>query len=252
MEFVRDKNHWWTCIVGPRAACELNSSWSNPRVISACLTCLRFCLWQSKTTVAAQVTEWPVLMCDPGLASILINEWVSLWDHCTVWGLGLHHSCKFLSHLRKLKLAGRSLVSFFQSKTRMYFPHFYPDKFYKGSQIEEKCQISLLLNHSVKTIQSPTTAWPQYLSAEPWVFLNFFTIEPPLPSTFSLCGQFSWHLQPAPHPESFDWVGIPWYLSTEHHSVSRPRVGMSRMFHLGSHPSIFPTGRGQVTCSTAK
>ena len=24
------------------------------------------------------------------------------------------------------------------------------------------------------------------------------------------------------HPVSFDWVGIPQYLSTEHHSVSRP------------------------------
>ena len=30
------------------------------------------------------------------------------------------------------------------------------DKFYNGSQIEEKCQMSLLLNHSAKTIQSPT------------------------------------------------------------------------------------------------
>ena len=80
----------------------------------------------------------------PRQANILINEWVSLWDHCTVWGLGLHHSHKFLRDLRKPKPAGGSLVPFLQSKALMYFPHFYPDKFYKNSQVEEKCQISLL------------------------------------------------------------------------------------------------------------
>lgn len=37
----------------------------------------------------------------PGLTSILTNEWVSLWDRCTVRGLGLYHSCKFLSHREK-------------------------------------------------------------------------------------------------------------------------------------------------------
>ena len=88
--------------------------------------------------------------------------------------LGLHHSHKFLSHLRKLKLARRHLVSFLQSKALKYFPHFYPDKFYNDSQIEEKCQISLLLNYSAKTTQSPTTEQPQHFSAEPRVFLDFF------------------------------------------------------------------------------
>ena len=37
------------------------------------------------------------LCATPRRASILINEWVSLCDHCVVWGLGLHHSHKFLS-----------------------------------------------------------------------------------------------------------------------------------------------------------
>ena len=32
------------------------------------LTCLRFCPRQSKATVAAQVAEWPVLMCDPQMS----------------------------------------------------------------------------------------------------------------------------------------------------------------------------------------
>ena len=91
----------------------------------------------------------------------------------------------------------------------MYFPHFYPDKFYKGNQIEGKCQISLLLNHLAKAIQSPTMERPQHLSAETQVFLIFFPIEPStqdfstggaillasfsqlLPSIFCLVGNFS-------------------------------------------------------------
>ena len=89
-------------------------------------------------------------------------------------GLGSQHSGKFLSHLRKTKLARRSLVPFVQSKALMYFSHFYPDKFYNGSQIEEKCQTSLLLNHSAKTIQSPTLEQPRNLSVRSQVFLNFF------------------------------------------------------------------------------
>ena len=87
-----------------------------------------------------------------GWASILINEWISLWDHCMGWGLGSHHSGKFLSHLRTPKPAGRSIVTFLQSKALIYSPHFYPDKFYKGSWCEEKCQIHLLPNHSTKPL----------------------------------------------------------------------------------------------------
>ena len=79
----------------------------------------------------------------------------------------LHHSHTFLSHLRKSKPAERSLLPFLQSKALIYFPHFYPGKFYNGNKIEENCQISLLLNHSAKTTQSPTTERPLHLSAEP-------------------------------------------------------------------------------------
>ena len=88
--------------------------------------------------------------------------------------LGLHHSHKFLSHQRKSKPAKRCLLPFLQSKALIDFPHFYPDKFYNGDQIEENCQISLLLNYSAKTTQSPTTEQPQHFSAEPRVFLDFF------------------------------------------------------------------------------
>ena len=114
----------------------------------------------------------------PRRARILINVWVSLWGHCKVWGLGLHRSHKFLSHLRKPKPAGRNLVAFLQSKALTYFPYFYPDKFYNGSQTEEKCQISLLLNHSAKTIQSPTTEWLWHLSTESQVSLDFCQLNP--------------------------------------------------------------------------
>ena len=159
-------------------------------------------------------------------------------------------SHQFLSHLRKLKPA-RSLVPFLQSKALMYFPHFYPDKFYNGSQTQEKCQMSLLTTQP-RPFESPKTEWPQHLSAEPQVFLDFFPIEPLYPVPFHWVGNSPGIFRPAPpHPASFDWVGITQYLSTEPHSVSRPWVGMPRMFHPGPL-SIFPTRRGQVTCSTAK
>ena len=140
----------------------------------------------------------------PGRASILINEWVSLWDHCTIRGLGPHHSCKFLSHLRKPKLAQRSLVPFLQSKALMYFPHFYPDIFYNGSQIEKKCQISLLLNHSAKTMQSLQWSDLSIFQLSPGYSSIFFQSSPPYPVPFHWMGNSPGIFQPAPHQGSFD------------------------------------------------
>ena len=201
--------------MGPSAACVLNSSRSHPRVVSAGLTCLSdSASGNLRPLWLLRLLNGQFLCATPGRvnilfyfilkASILINEWVSLWDHCTVWGLGLHDSHKFLSHLRKPKPARGSLVTFLQSKALMYFPHFYPDKFYNGSQIEEKCQIRPLI-HSAKTIKSPTTEQPSHPSAEPWVFLDFFHNWEPLPSTFPLGGQFPWHLS-ASLPPSIFWL----------------------------------------------
>ena len=136
-------------------------------------------------------------------ASILINECVSPWDHCTVLRTRPPPGRKFLSHLRKLKLTGRCLVPFLQSKALMYDPHFYPDKFYNGSQIEGKCQISLLLSHSAKTVQSPTRERPRHLSAKPQVFLKFFPIEPPYSVPFQRAGNSPGIFQPA----SIFWLG---------------------------------------------
>ena len=184
----------------------------------------------------------------PGRASILINEWVSLWDHRTIWGLGLHHSSKFLSHLRKPKLARRSLVPFHQSKALMYFPHFYPEKFYNGSQIEKKCQISLL------------TSQPRPFSPLQWSDLSIFQLSPAYSSIFSsralpaqylstgraiLLASFS---QPPMQYLLTEWE-FSRYLSTKPYSMSRPWVGDALDV---SPPSIIPPGRGQVTCSAAK
>ena len=149
----------------------------------------------------------------------LVNEWVSLRAHCTVWGLGLHHSHKFLSHLRKPKPARGSLVPFLQSKALIYFPHFYPDKFHNGSQTEEKCQISLLLNHLAKTIQSSTMERPWHLSAKPQIFLDLFHNQAPLPRTFPLGGQFPWHLS-AWLPLSIFWLGGNFLVSSNRAPLS--------------------------------
>ena len=221
----------------PCAACERNSFRSHPELLQLIL-----CVLDSGS--ANLRPPWLLrslngqFCATPGWAHILINEWVSLCDHCTVWELGLHHSHKFLTHLRKLKL-DRSLVLFLQSKALIYFPHFYPNKFFNNSQIEEKCQISFLLNHSAKTIQSPTTERPRHLSAKPWYPLIFSQLSTPLPSSFPLGGQFPWHLSASPHPVSFACMGIYQYLSTEFHSVSRPWEGMLRMFHPPPTPTQY-------------
>ena len=95
------------------------------------------------------------------------------------------------------------MTLFFRAKL-IYFPHFYPDKFCNGSQIEEKCQIRLLLNRLAKTIQSPTMERPGHLSAEHQVFLDFFQSSPPCPVPFHWAGNSPGIFQPAPHQGSFD------------------------------------------------
>ena len=139
---------------------------------------------------------------------------------------------------------------FFRAKLACIFLTFILKNSIKA--VKFKCQISLLLNHSTKTIQSPTMEQPWHLSAEPQVSLNFFPIEPLFPVPFHWVGSSPGIFQPVPHLASFDWVGIPHYLSTKPPSVSRPWVGTPWMFHLGPLPSIISTRSGKVTCSTIK
>ena len=134
---------------------------------------------------------------------------------------------------------------FIRSKALIYSPHFSLNKFDKGSRIEEKCQISLLPNHSAKTTQSPTTEEPQHLSAKPWVFPQVFSWAPlPAPPCPSIGWVFPGIFQAAPHPVSFTWGGISQYLSIEPHSVSRPWLDMPWIFHAPP-PASFQLGKGR-------
>ena len=116
------------------------------------------------------------------------------------------------------------------------------------SQIEEKCQISLLLNHSAKTVQSPTTEQPWHLSAKPQGFLDFFLNRAPLPSTFPLGVQFSWQLSASPLPSIFCLGGtfsvsfnrVPLIVWT----VSGYALDVSPSPPPPPPASIFPTRRG--------
>ena len=190
-----------------------------------------------------------------GWTSALINERVSLWDHCTVWWLGLHHSHKLLSHLRKLNWPGGVLSIFFRGKLSFIF-------------------LTFILTNSIMTVKlKKSVRSTSYLTTQPSLFsilqqsnLGIFQLSPGYPLFFSQLSYpppphypvpFPWVgnspgiFQPAPYPISFAWVGISQYLSAEPHSVSRPWVGMPWIFHLPPS-SIFPTRRGQVTCSTTK
>ena len=66
----------------------------------------------------------------------------------------------------KTVMTGWNLVPFPWSKALIYSPHVYLDKFYKGSQIEEKCQISLL------------TTQPRPFSPLQWSNLGIFQSGP--------------------------------------------------------------------------
>ena len=151
-----------------------------------------------------------------------------LWDNCMVWGLALHHFYKFLSHLRKLKMTGRTLAPFLWSKAAIYSPHFYANKFYKGSQTEEKCQISLLPKHFRQDYSGllqlrklwyfSTSPTPQYLPIE-WVFLGWA-----IPSIFQLVGYSSVSFRQAP--------------------PTIQTLGRYTPGHFNCPPQYLPTGRG--------
>ena len=212
-------------------------------MVSARLTCLGFCLRQSKTTVAAQVTERPVLMCDcpppPRRASILINECVSLWDHCMVWGLGLHHSVNFsVTRENQNRLRGVLCLSF---------------------RAKLSCAIlTFILTDSIMAAKLRESVRPaSYLATQPTPFSALqqsdLSILQPSPRYSSIFSQLSsstqylstgWAILLASfsQPVSFDWVRLSRYLSTEPHSVSRPWVGVPWMFHLGPPVSFLLGG----------
>ena len=152
-----------------------------------------------------------------GQASVLINDWDTLWDHCTVWELGLHNSCKFLSHLRKPYQSWGVLSLLFRAKLPYIFT-FIPTNSIKSAKLREsiwsassstthKRPLSLLQlkkkkkknlvyfnqNHPLPPYPSPGWIFPsifqlsltQYLSIG-WVVPAIF--QHPPPSIFHLGG----------------------------------------------------------------
>ena len=124
VELVRDKI---TCeIVDLCAACELDSSRSHTRGLVAHLTCLRVYLWQSKTTMVAQIAEWT--------ASSYLQPQVELMSGfayvtTACFGDSVFTPINFSVTWESLNRQGRSVVPFLQSKALMEYLYFYPNKF---------------------------------------------------------------------------------------------------------------------------
>ena len=186
----------------------------------------------------------------PGRASILINEWVSLWDHCTVWRLGLHHSHKFLSLLRKLKQAGRSHVPFLWILLTF---------------ILTNSVMAVKLRESVRSASYLTTQ-PRPFSPLQWSNLRIFSQVPGIPQYFSQLSPFpaSTFLLGDNCPGIFESATLPqlltpsifWLGRNISVSFNRAPLIMSEyapdVSHTHHPTSIFPTGRRQVICSTTR
>lgn len=124
---------------------------------------------QLKTSMGDWIIECNI-SCDPRWASVLVNEWVSLWDHYRVWGLCLHHSCKFFSCLRKPEPA-ESLVTFLQSKVLI------------SSQILTNSIKAAELRKTAKSASYLTTQ-SRLLSPLQWSSHSIFSTEPRVPLSF--------------------------------------------------------------------
>ena len=124
VELVRDKI---TCeIMGLCAACELDSSRSHPTGLVAHLTCLRVYLWQSKTTMVAQIAEW--------MASSYLQPQGELMSGfaCVTTACfedSVFNPINFSVTWENLNGQGRRVVPFLQSKALMEYLYFYPNKF---------------------------------------------------------------------------------------------------------------------------
>ena len=173
-----------------------------------------------------------------------------------IWGLGLHHPHKFLSLLRKAQPAKRSLVPFFHSKALIH-SHLYPDRFYKGSRIEVVRSASYLTTQPrpVSPLQRSNLS---IFQLSPGYSSIFFSVEqPPPPYTHPVL--FHWvviHLASFSHlPRSTFPLGGNFLVSfnrAEPHSCLDHEWVSPGCFTGSPLPHIFPTGRGRVTCSTAK
>lgn len=156
-----------------------------------------------------------------GQASVLINDWDTLWDHCTVWELGLHNSCKFFSHLRKPYQSWGVLSLLFGAKLSYIFT-FIPTNSIKSAKLREsiwsasssttqKRPLSLLQpkkknlvsfnrNHPLPPYPSPGWIFPSIFQLSPTQYLSigwvvpaiFHPFHPPVSSTWEGAG--AWYM----------------------------------------------------------
>ena len=199
--------------MGPCAACELNSSRNHPRVISAHLTRLGFCLWQSRNTVAAQSLNGQSLCATPRWASILINEWVSYGTAEQYEDQASTTPINFSVTGENRNWPGGVLSLFYRAKLSCIFLTFTLSYSIMAVQLRKSVISASYLtthpSHSVPYSEVTSTSF----SRAPGIY--FFPSQAPLPSTFPLRGQFPWHL----------WASTPTqHLLTgwEFHSIFQP------------------------------
>ena len=120
------------------------------------------------------------------------------------------------------------------------------------SQIEGKCQISLLSTQP--KLFSPLQ-WSDLgiFQLSPGYFLIFFPIQAPSSSTYPLGGLFPWHLSASPHTQDLlpGWEFLCIFQPSPTQCPDHEWVDPG-CFTWAPLPSIFPAGRGQVSCSTIK
>ena len=177
--------------MGQCSICELNSSRSYPRVVSACLTCLGF--FNLRPPWLLRQLHGQFLYANSRQASILISEWVSLWDHCMVWGL--RKSVRSVSYLttqpRPFSPLKQSDLGIIQPSPR-YSSNFFPNK------------------------PSPPVPF-HWVGCSPGIFQP--SPSPAHPVSFDWV-VISRYLSTEPSSVSRPWVGMPWML----HSLRPPPV----------------------------
>ena len=119
------------------------------------------------------MAEWPIFIHDSWWASISVNEWFSLWDHCMVWGRCLHHS-------RKLQSPEKAITGWEESCSFALELTFIPTISIKADKLRKSVRSASYL---------PIQSRP--LSLHSWAKPVIFQPSPPPhpPSIFQLRGQ---------------------------------------------------------------
>ena len=184
--------------------CELNSSRNHHKSFQ-----LLFCVSDSasgnlRLLWLLRSLNGQFLSVTPGWASILINEWVSLWDHFMVWGLGLHLSCKFLSPEKTETSWVESRL--FRAKFSCIFLTFILKNSINAVKLRKSVRSASYLTTQPRPFSPLQRSDLDIFQLSPEYSLIFFPSRTPLPRTIPLVGQLSWHLSASP-PLSIFWLG---------------------------------------------